>query len=75
MEAPHHLAPPLPTKGKDPATKLDEFLEKFQTAIDSPPAPHFWIFFILDMVAFIQGIGQIVSVYINTIVDKTYSEP
>ena len=39
MEAPHHLAPPLPTKGKDPATKLDEFLEKFQTAIDSPPPP------------------------------------
>ena len=25
---------------KGPATKSDEFLEKFQTAID--PAPHFW---------------------------------
>ena len=27
--------------GKDPATKSDEFLEKFQTAFDPPP-PHFW---------------------------------
>ena len=26
--------------GKDPATKSDEFLEKFQTAFDPPP--HFW---------------------------------
>ena len=27
--------------GKDPATKLDDFLEKIKTAFD--PAPHFWI--------------------------------
>ena len=26
--------------GKDPATKLDEFLEKFQTALN--PRPPFW---------------------------------
>ena len=36
--------------GKGPATKSDEFLEKFQTAFDPPP--HFWknmlqIFFII----------------------------
>ena len=27
--------------GKDPATKLDDFLEKFQTAFDAPPS-HLW---------------------------------
>ena len=58
----------VPTKVKDPATKSDEFLEKFQTAFDPPP--HFWKiilqFFIMDMVAFMQeGIGQIVSVDIS----------
>ena len=52
----------------DPATKSNEFLEKFQTAFDPPP--HFLKiilqFFIMDMVAFIQGgIGQIVSVNIS----------
>ena len=45
--------------GKDPATKSDEFLEKFQTAFDLPP-PSFLenfvaIFFIMDMVAYMQG--------------------
>ena len=59
--------------GKGPATKLAEFLEKFQMAFDPP---HFCIFCIMDMVAFMQGgIGQIVSVNINTIVEKTYPEP
>ena len=28
--------------GKDPATISDEFLEKFQTAFDPHPLPHFW---------------------------------
>ena len=56
--------------GKDPATKLDEFLEKFQTAFEPPLPPHFWKtilqIFYMDMVAFMQGgIGQIVSVNIN----------
>ena len=43
---------------KGPATKSDEFLEKFQTAID----PHPFIFgklccklFIMDMVAYMRG--------------------
>ena len=30
-----------PSSGKGPATKSDEFLEKFQTAF-APPPPHFW---------------------------------
>ena len=56
-------------KGTGHATKSDEFLEKFQTAFD--PIPSFLenniaIFFIMDMVAFMQGgIGQIVSVNIS----------
>ena len=29
-----------PYKGMGPATKSDDFLEKFQTAFDPPP--HFW---------------------------------
>ena len=54
---------------------MDDFLEKFRTAFDPPP--HFWKillqFFIMDMAAFMQGgIGQIVSVNINTIVEKKY---
>ena len=28
--------------GKGPATKWDDFLEKFQTAFDPPPPPLFW---------------------------------
>ena len=57
--------------GKDPATKSDEFSEKFQTAFD-PPSPLIFgklycIFFIMDMVAFMEGgIGQIVSVNISS---------
>ena len=55
--------------GKDPATKSDEFLEKFQTAFDLPPlifGKLYWNFFIMDMVAFMQGgIGQKVSVDIS----------
>ena len=55
--------------GKDPATKSDEFLEKFQTAFGPPPSfleNHIAIFFITDMVAFMQGdIGQIVPVSIS----------
>ena len=55
--------------GKDPATKLDEFLEKFQTAFDPHPSfleNYVAIFFRMDMVAFMQGgIGQIVSVNIS----------
>ena len=58
--------------GKGQATKLDEFLEKFQTAFDPPPRPpsflgnYIAICFIMDMVAFLQGgIGQIVSVNIS----------
>ena len=53
-------------------------MEKFQTAFD--PRPSFLEttilqIFIMDMVAFMQGgIGQIVSVNINTIVEKTYPE-
>ena len=30
--------------GKGMATNLDDFLEKFQTAFDPPPHPHFWKF-------------------------------
>ena len=30
-----------PYKGMGPATKSDDFLEKFQTAFDPHP-PHFW---------------------------------
>ena len=52
---------------------------KFQTAF-GPLSPHFWKIilqiFIMNMVAFMQGgIGHIVSVNINTIVEKTYPEP
>ena len=56
--------------GKDPATKSDDFLEKFQKGF-APPPPYFWkiivqFFFIMDMVAFMQGgIGQIISVNIS----------
>ena len=43
--------------GKGPATKSDEFLEKFQTAFD-PPSSFLEIyvanFFIMDIVAFMQ---------------------
>ena len=43
--------------GKGPATKLDEFSGKFQTAFDPPP--HFQKiilqFFMIDMVAYMQG--------------------
>ena len=51
--------------GKDPATKSDEFLEKFQTHFDPPLifGKSYRKFFVMDMVAFMQGgIGQIVSV-------------
>ena len=57
--------------GKDPGTKSDDFLEKFQTAFDPPPSPSFLEnyvanFFIMDMVAYMQVcIGQIVSVNIS----------
>ena len=55
--------------GKDPAIKSDDFLEKFQTAFDPPPSfleNYIAIFFIMDMVAFMQGgIGQVVSVNIS----------
>ena len=54
--------------GKGPATKSDEFLDKFQTAFDPLSYLENYIanFFIMDMVAFMQGgIGQIVSVNIN----------
>ena len=58
--------------GKGPATKSDEFLENSKRPLTPP---HFWKIilqiFIMDMVAFMQGgIGQIVSVNINTIVEK-----
>ena len=43
--------------GKSRATKSDDFLEKFQTALDPPP--HFWKIilqsFMIDMVAYMQG--------------------
>ena len=65
------IAPVFSAFGKDPATKSDEFLEKFQTAFDPPPLIFGKLcckFFIMDMVAFMQGgIGQIVSVNINNI--------
>ena len=52
--------------GKGPATKSDEFLEKFQTAFDHSPLIFGKLccnFFIMDMDAYMQGgIGQIVSV-------------
>jgi len=67
------------TLGKDPASKSDEFLEKFQTALDSPPSileNYVAISFIMDVVAFMQGgIGQIVSVNISWYQYKTYPEP
>ena len=60
--------------GKDPATKSDDFLEKFQTAFDPPP-PSFLENYVI-MGTFMQGdIGQIVSVNVNTIIEKTYPEP
>ena len=46
------LPPPL---GKGPATKLDEFLEKFQTAFDPPPLIFRKLhcnFFRMDMLAY-----------------------
>ena len=65
--------------GKDPATKSDNFLEKFKTSFAPPPSfleNYVANFFKMDMVAFVLGgIGQIVSVNINTIVEKTYPEP
>ena len=55
------------------------FFEKFQTAFDPRPlifGKLYCKFFIMNMVAFMQGgIGHIVSVNINTIVEKTYPEP
>ena len=42
------------TLGKDPATKSDEFLEKFQTAFDPPP--HFWK---IVLQIFYNGYGHI----------------
>ena len=41
--------------GKWPAPKLDEFLEKFQTAFDPPP-PHFWK---IRLQIFYNGYGRI----------------
>ena len=43
--------------GKDPATKSDEFLGKFQTAVDLPLifGKLCCNFFIMDMVAYMQG--------------------
>ena len=64
MKSPHIKSHHL---GKDLNTKADDFSEKFQTAFDLPP-PSFLEnyvanFYIMDMVAFMQGgIGQIVSV-------------
>ena len=55
----------LKVLGKDLATKSDDFLEKFQTALDPPPLIFglYCKFFIMDMVAFMQGgIGEIKSV-------------
>ena len=52
----HHLHY-LHCLGKGLATKLDDFLEKFQTAFDSPPSfleNHIAIF-IMGMVVFMQG--------------------
>ena len=43
--------------GKSPATKSDDFLEKFQTAFDSPPSflENHIAMFIMGMVVFMQG--------------------
>ena len=63
------LSPLVADLGKGPATKSDGFLEKFQTAFDPPPlifGKSYSNFFIMDMVAFMQGgIGQVVSVNIS----------
>ena len=59
---------PVPYLGKGPATKSDEFLEKFQTAFDPPTflENYVAIFYNGYMVAFMQGgIGQIVSANIS----------
>ena len=53
------------SKGRNPAAKSDEFLENYKRLLTPPP--HFWKimlhFFLMDMVAFMQGgIGQIVAV-------------
>ena len=42
--------------GKGPATKSDDFLEKFQTAFDPPPPPHFWK---IMLQIFYKGYGRI----------------
>ena len=55
-------------KGRIPLPKSDEFLEKFQTAFDPPLifGKLYCKFFIMDMLAFMQGgKGQIVSVNIR----------
>ena len=60
--------------GKDPATKSDEFLGKFQTAFDPPLifGKSYCKFFMMDMVAFmLGGIGHKVSVNINTVVETS----
>ena len=47
-------------KGKDPATKSDEFFEQFQTAFDPPPlifGKLYCKFFITTMVAFREDIN------------------
>ena len=44
--------------GKDPPTKSDEFLEKFQMAFDPPPhivGKLYDTFHLMDMVAYMQG--------------------
>ena len=60
----NQLKSELPCKShqaKDPATKSVDFMEKFQRAFEKLCCK----FFIMDMVAFMQGcIGQIVSVNI-----------
>ena len=59
---------PNSSLGKDPATKSDEFLEKFQTAFDPPSFLESYnaTFIITNMLAFMQGgIGQIVLVNIS----------
>ena len=64
---------------EDPATKSDEFLKNSKRPLPRPPPLIFGKlccnFFTMDLVAFMQGgIGQIVSVDIETIVEKIYLE-
>ena len=85
MSRTSHAFSPLLYKGRVRLPDQMNFWKNSKRPL-TPPPPHFWKimlqFFIMDMVAFMQGgigqivsVNQLISVNINTIVEKTYPEP